>query len=159
MASGGLCPASRNRRHEVWGNKESLETRMPSCPTGRLGAEPLTRVGGQSPGLIYCPKHCGCLSLICAHIRILFFFFGEKSQQVQNGSPQPAGLGAQYTQASVITGRTLKGRVQTWRDRNSGLLAHSKIGREVLRKASPHPRSSAGKCPTVAQTIGASCLE
>lgn len=78
MASGGLCPASRNRRHEVWGNKESLETRMPSCPTGRLGAEPLTRVGGQSPGLIYCPKHCGCLSLICAHIRILFFF-REKS--------------------------------------------------------------------------------
>lgn len=88
MASGGLCPASRNRRHEVWGNKEGLETRMPSCPTGRLGAEPLTRVGGQSPGAHLLSTALWLLVLDLAHIGILVFVGKVNRYKMAAHTPQ-----------------------------------------------------------------------
>lgn len=93
------------------------------------------------------------LPLFCAHIRI-FFFLQEKSTGTRW---QPA---THWAESAVHTGTynhrdDTEGKpLEQW-SRNPGLLAHLKVRIEALRRAIPHLLRSAGRCPTVAQTIGA----
>lgn len=85
--------------------------------------------------------------LLCYYENI----FCRKSQ-VQNGSPQHTGLNTVYRDDTEWKALELMYQ-------NPGLLAHLNIRVKASRRATPHPLSSAGKCPTVAQAAGTGLLE